>query len=282
MKCIVCGARSGLDFQKNGFRFLKCDSCGLVFVDPSQIKKGYLHQYEENLSSTFEYYRLTESYDVPSFEKRLQFLSKGYPKAKTLLEVGSSSGTFLRTAKRFGYVVAGVEPNKSVVQEYKTRNKGILVYNHFFDEKFVKGHGQKYDIIYSSDCMEHMSDPVRFLRNARSLLNPGGIIVTVVPDYDSVLTKWFQVKPTEHLIYLTKRNVQKLYARSGLDIVEMRNFHRYRSIRAMMESTTFTDKNNNGRMMPLVKVILALRLYRPVELFLDCFKEDVMIVAKVK
>jgi 2-polyprenyl-3-methyl-5-hydroxy-6-metoxy-1,4-benzoquinol methylase len=229
------------------------------------------------------YYKSIKDYDTRSFLKRLEYLKKYFPKPGTLLEIGSGFGTFLKVAKKLGWKPTGIEPNKASYNYFKkTLKDNITVYTGFFDEKFVKKHRKKYDLIYSGDVIEHVLDPVSFLKAAKSVVKNNGYIVTVTPDFDNVLTKLFQIKPTEHLIYLHKRNLKELFKKAGLKIIEVKNIHRYRSMEAMEYSTTFTDKNNRGGFMYLVRLINRLKLDYIVERFVDIFKEDLLIIAKTK
>lgn len=43
---------------------------------------------------------------------------------------------------------------------------------------------EEFDTIYSSHCLEHMSDPVQSINDWWKLLNPGGSMIIVVPDND--------------------------------------------------------------------------------------------------
>lgn len=252
----------------------------MLFVDPEQIDLNFYKQYEENKSSTLEYYVLSEPNDRRSFLERLKEIDRICPRKGEILEIGCSIGTFLKLAKADGWTVAGVEPNKPICSYLKKDGANLPVFNAFFDEKFVESHNQKYDVVYSSDVIEHVPNPVSFLAGCKKLLKKGGLVVIVTPDFDSMLTRLFQVKPKQHFVYLNRENIRKLFDIAGLGIIDVKNIHRYRSVRAMVNSTTFTDADNCGFLMPLVRIINMLKLNFAVEYVLDLFTEDLMIVAK--
>lgn len=279
-KCIVCKGSSKIKLNYKGFDILECKNCFMIFVDPDSIKKNYKEQYEKNISSPMDYYKAIESYDIRSFKERLIYLEKYFQKPKTLLEIGSNTGTFLKTAVNKGWKVAGLEPNKKICNEFMNNNKNIKIYNTFFDKKFVSEHKKNYDLIYFSDVIEHVPNPVEFMSLAKKLLKKNGFIVTITPDFDNILSKLFQIKPTEHLIYLNKKNIIKLYKKSKNNILEVKNIHRYRNLNAMLYSTTFTDKNNNNNLMNFVKIINFLRMNKYLEWVINFFKEDIMIISK--
>ncbi|MFH1900304.1 MAG: methyltransferase domain-containing protein [Patescibacteria group bacterium] len=174
--------------------------------------------------------------------------------------------------------MTGIEPNKLICKKFMKKNKNIKIYNNFFDKKYVYKNKKKYDLIYSSDVIEHIQDPQEFLILTKKILKKNGIIVTITPNFDNILSKLFQIKPTEHLIYLNKKNILKLYKKSGINILEVKKIHRYRNINAMLYSTTFTDKNNNNHFIKIVKLIKIFHLNYLVEFLLSFFKEDLMII----
>lgn len=278
--CIVCNKESIPKFVYRGFTILECLKCKMIFVDPKQIDKNYREQYIKNESSPMEYYQNTRIYDQKSFRERITYLDKFFPNKGLLLEIGSSIGTMLEIAKKCGWRTAGIEPNKFASRIFNKRNEDITIFNCFFDEKFVSIHKRKYELIYSSDVIEHTKDPLLFLRLSGKLLKKGGLIVTITPDFDNPLSKLFQIKPTEHLLYFSRRNIDTLYKKAGLKIIEIRNIHRERSIRAMFYSTTFTDSNNKKKLMPIIKLITNFKIHFLVEAVLRLFNEDLMIISR--
>jgi len=252
----------------------------MIFINPSEIQGNYLKQYENDKSSPVKYYTLTESYDRKSYIEKLNLLDKYFPDKGTLLEIGSNVGTFLVAAKKHGWDVSGVEPNKRACKYVRGIDKEITVYNRYFDNKFLADHQKKYDMIFSSDVIEHMTDPVKFLSISRALLKAGGIVVIITPDFDCLLTKIFQIKPTEHLTYMKKSNIDGLFSASKLRILETLNTHRCKSAKAVLYSTTFTNDDNKASLMFIVKMVKALHLYFLVEWVLDLFKEELMIIAR--
>ncbi|MFH1900307.1 MAG: hypothetical protein ABIJ83_03505 [Patescibacteria group bacterium] len=108
-RCIVCQQTSKLKFKYKNYRILQCPHCSMIFVDPKSIDQNYKKQYENNISSPMNYYKKTESYDIKSFEERLLYLKKYFKKPKSLLEIGSNTGTFLKTAFSKGWEVSSPE-----------------------------------------------------------------------------------------------------------------------------------------------------------------------------
>src|SRR3989338_1865979 len=51
VRCVVCGSgEHNLAFRKEGFRFVKCCECGLLFVNPQLDESKLIESYSEDES----------------------------------------------------------------------------------------------------------------------------------------------------------------------------------------------------------------------------------------
>jgi SAM-dependent methyltransferase len=67
-------------------------------------------------------------------------------------------------------------PNLRSVRDWDLKD-GDAVFMHGLD-------GQRFDLVYSSHCLEHVSSPLNALNRWWQLVKPGGHLVLVVPDED--------------------------------------------------------------------------------------------------
>jgi len=70
------------------------------------------------------------------------------------------------------------------------------------------------------------NDPVAFLRAARTLLEDDGVLVFSTPYISSLparllRTRWWTLKPTEHIWHFTPRSHQLVFARAGLVVTRI-------------------------------------------------------------
>jgi 2-polyprenyl-3-methyl-5-hydroxy-6-metoxy-1,4-benzoquinol methylase len=114
-----------------------------------------------------------------------------------------------------------------------------------------------FDVIHSSDTVEHFTDPTSVMRSYIGRLKPGGLMIVSTPNYDSRLCKIFQLKPTEHLYLFNRHSLTYMLHGMGLEVIETLLFDRCRNISAMFESTTF------DRLPPLKHVFRLLHRVRP-------------------
>jgi SAM-dependent methyltransferase len=109
----------------------------------------------------------------------------------------------------------------------------------------------EFDVLHSSDTIEHLPDPVGALRYYLPTCKPGGLVVNSTPNYDSILARILQLKPTEHVILFNAKSLGYLLDKLGLENLDVFCYDRYRNLSAMFESTTFDG-------LPGVKPIFRL------------------------
>ncbi len=104
-----------------------------------------------------------------------------------LLELGSGSGVALARMQGFGWKVEGVEVDPKAIQAAQRR--GVKVHQ---GDIFAPGFPDAaFDAITSTHVLEHLYDPVRVLRECRRILKPGGKLVVLTPNIESVGYGWY-------------------------------------------------------------------------------------------
>lgn len=200
MQCILCNELMedfGRDF--NGVRIYRCPRCMLVRAEPVQSGAQEMYDDPEYFSGwgsdkdfnseahTRELHRLTNQY--------LDFISE-HTAGETLLDVGTGHGLLPLLATQRGYRAEGTDVSRHVC-EHLPRKIGIPIHHGAVEEiRFDK----TYDIITLIHVLEHTDSPVSTIKRCRELLNDGGYIVVVVPNYRSLDTR---IKD-----FLSKRNLK--------------------------------------------------------------------------
>ena len=62
------------------------------------------------------------------------------------------------------------------------RERGITVV-----EELLSDHSKTYDVVTAFQVLEHIADPLPFLKNCIDALNPGGLLVIAVPNNDAFI-----------------------------------------------------------------------------------------------
>jgi SAM-dependent methyltransferase len=66
---------------------------------------------------------------------------------------------------------------------------------------------QTYDAIISSHTIEHIANPILFLKNIQKLLKPNGLILTILPNKDQFWDRTREYTPIEHMISDYENNI---------------------------------------------------------------------------
>src|SRR5262249_12999095 len=139
--------------------------------------------------------------------------------AGRLLDVGCATGAFLRCAADAGWEVVGVEPAAALSAGAREvlagRGEGIGAT--LQDARLPPA---SFDAGTLWDVLEHVPDPVAFLRTGAALLKPGGHLYANVPDLDSLQARvlrgrWPLLLP-EHLTYFSRRSLRRCGQRAAL------------------------------------------------------------------
>jgi 2-polyprenyl-3-methyl-5-hydroxy-6-metoxy-1,4-benzoquinol methylase len=265
--------------KKLNYEIFECQECRSIFVNPNQVHADNNKQYENNISSSLAFCMSSMEPDTLTFIERITSLRQQY-RFKSIIDIGCSIGLFLKIARDMGYQVLGIEPNP-ITARFGMDTYGLNIINSYFDNAFTARNSIKADLVYSSDVIEHMIDPIEFLVNSKKLIDKNGILVTITPDFDNIETKIVQIRPPKHLFYFNYNNVRYLYNKAGLRIIEIGKVHRKRTVQPVLHSSFFMN-GSHPILMHLIKGILALRFDRIIEPILEVFKEDLLIISKAQ
>jgi SAM-dependent methyltransferase len=122
-------------------------------------------------------------------EKLIGYLFNAFQmkKGMTLLEPGCGRGEHLRLFKELGLDVQGVDLSPEAPLLASDLN--ISVCN--LESASLPFPDDHFDVIYSKSFLEHVRDPSEFLQEAYRVLKPGGLILSMVPDWESQYKKFY-------------------------------------------------------------------------------------------
>ncbi len=119
--------------------------------------------------------------DYPDKLAGYLFNKFGMQKGQKILEPGCGRGEFLNGFRKMGMDVyacdlspqAGEDLGGTEVKQTDIENESLPYGDNFFD------------VVYSKSLLEHFWKPDHYLKEVKRILKPGGIIITLVPDWES-------------------------------------------------------------------------------------------------
>lgn len=225
--CNICGNESGrLVLRRDKYEVVRCDGCGLVFVNgrfSDEEMRGWYAEgyYTGQWDQVYKDYIGQRDRRVASFRNRVGLLRK-YVNAGRLLEVGCAAGFFLEAAKE-NFEVQGVE-----LSEYSSRYARDAL-GHCVHTGTLASAGlaaESFDVAVLWDVIEHVTDPRTTLAEVRRVLKPGGVLALSTGDIGSLkarcnLKGWGLMAPPWHLYYYSKRTIRRLLADVGFEVAHL-------------------------------------------------------------
>jgi SAM-dependent methyltransferase len=180
----------------------KCKQCESYFFDEKQhIFK--LDEMYESLSIN----RQTFSVDfVPNkswLNQKQQIVNQLGHMPVSILDVGCRTGDFLmhfdadirRTGVELSSHFAGIG-----------RQRGLTVIQDFLENIHFT---EQYEVVTCFAILEHLYDPLKFLDSLQALVQPGGLLVIMIPSIETLKAactglNWHMFSPPEHLNFYSR------------------------------------------------------------------------------
>lgn len=210
------------------FLCLKCN-CAFIFPLPDELPR---YDTKYNL----EFVKESERYKAQAMAQWIIIWTNRQDKDANIIEIGPGNGWTLAELKRAGYNCKGLEQDWAWAAVL-TDTIGVPVEGMGIEQYKCK---VPFDIIYSSHVIEHVRDPLDFLRNCLRLLATGGRILIDTPDIDAprhLDETWHHFNtrtPYEHICCLSKMSLGVAAAKTGLKMVYFKRTSQYASFRAVL------------------------------------------------
>lgn len=203
---------------------VKCQKCGLVYLNPRLKPEQIIDAYADGEDSSFI---SQDPMRVRTFTGAIKHLASAYSiplsKKTKILDIGCAGGAFLQAAKSLGLTTVGIEPNRWLSNYARTKHKldvraGILADHKFDDSSF--------DLVTLWDVIEHVPDPNDELARIHKILKTDGLLVINYPEYSSLPARilgrkwpfWLSV----HLTYYTPETIREQLTKSGFEVLSIK------------------------------------------------------------
>jgi 2-polyprenyl-3-methyl-5-hydroxy-6-metoxy-1,4-benzoquinol methylase len=236
VKCCICESDNaepigkGKDFEYNSssdtFFAVKCNTCGLVYLNPrpaiSEFEKIYPKNYHAFDFSAKDFgivYKIRSWLEA----KRLLTWCDGLPENAKILDVGCGDGFHLNLLRQYGkssWTPEGIDMDKRAVE--MAQKSGLIV--HHGSVETIDLPSNTYDLAFTVQTIEHVEKPDELLYGIHKLLKPGGRLVIVTDNTDSLDFKfykrsyWGGYHFPRHWNLFNKNSLSKLAAKTGFEV----------------------------------------------------------------
>ena len=199
----------------------------MIYLYPTlsekEEKKFYIKEFEKFMS-----HRAGKDMDWTGPEKhvasnqrevnrRMPFLEKYIKPGQSVLELGCSSGFMLSALKERGLKVFGLDPS-GVFRDF-VRAQGITVFDSL---EALKNSNSSFDLLLHYYVLEHMRNPIEFIKEHMRFVSPSGFMIFEVPCASDPLVELYKVPAFDkfywsvvHHWYFTRDTLAKMLTKTG-------------------------------------------------------------------
>jgi SAM-dependent methyltransferase len=238
-RCCVCGDDDaapvgvGEDFEyrssPDSFLAMRCRQCGLIYLKlrpaTAELPRIYPPDYHA-FDFSSERYGLPHRVRRRLEARRLLPWCRTLPSGARILDVGCGDGFHLGLLREFGapgWVLEGVDASEWAVS--KGRSRGLTLHRGTVQEVALPA--DSYDLALLIATIEHVDDPPAVLRAVFRLLRPGGRVLVVTDNTDTLSFRLFANRHwggyhfPRHWNLFDERNLSLLAARAGFEVEAM-------------------------------------------------------------
>lgn len=244
MPCKICGSpdftveyegpiRSGKfgDLTDKNVKVFKCGLCkskwlSNIIEDQADFYESEAYRKEVDGNCNVEdYFKMHDREQI----KHFNISGTSIFRNKIVADIGCGAGSFLDYVNSVCKKVIAVEPSSLFRKSLSER--GYTVYPYSVDA--IADHKGKIDIAVSYSVVEHIEDPLNFLKEIYRLLSPDGKLIISTPNADDLLLDVIPevYKPffyrKAHLWYFNRESLKNLLKKAGFKKIAITPFHRF-------------------------------------------------------
>lgn len=179
--CPICGSSKHKEiFFYHSFRYVRCLKCSLIWMNPQLKNESQADDYE--FIDWNAYQRFVADFRCRQFARDMAIIKKFSSPGGYLLDIGTGTGEFLEVVSKHGFIAFGIEPSKRAGIE--ASKFGYVLQGEFealsLQENF-------FEVITLWSVLEHVTQPMDFLRKAFRLLKKDGLLALRIPLNSSLL-----------------------------------------------------------------------------------------------
>ena len=238
--CPFCGSADAYLLERFGpdhrYTYVRCRECHLAYQNPRPrydeafIETAY-SQYATTVTDYWDGEKPT-TYGVRLFARMEDILEEIEELAGArgrILDIGCHTGFFSKIARDRGWTVTGVDVSETMVEIARAEFGLNAIAGDWTSMAFEA----PFDVIYCSHVIEHIPDPVRWMRCFRERLAPNGLLCIETPNMQSIdrlwkrllkrlrlrRNRWAHGRTPDHLYEPCTRSMVPFLERNGFEVL---------------------------------------------------------------
>ena len=210
------------------YSVMECAQCGVQYLEPfPNVGQEFYEsgQYRQAYNNTTDVNKYLSGHDDDQILKVAR-IGVSNLREKVIGDFGCGGGSFLGLVRGVAKQTIAVEPFEHYHSWLKERGHKVFRWGKEVPEGIL-------DIAVSFDTIEHIEDPVNFLKEIYSSLKPGGVAHIITPNRNEILMQLHAERyrsfyyRTAHLWYFENKSLTWAVDRAGFLDVEVTYYHRY-------------------------------------------------------
>ncbi len=162
--------------------------------------------------------KLKPKTSYPSLLAREVFRRFNLKKGSSFLEIGCGNGDLLNEFMLLGLNVSGTDLLSSAGMDYPE----LKIVQNDIEREPLPFESNSQDVIFSKSVVEHIYNPECLFNEALRVLKPGGILITLTPDWELQTKKFFD--DWTHKTPFTIVTMERLYSLAGFVSLKIEYF----------------------------------------------------------
>jgi SAM-dependent methyltransferase len=212
--CDLCGSnQEDLLFIKEGFRYVRCRYCKMVYVNP-RLKEHHRYQKITGTGSMGHFHLSLK--DRKKIRKEIQSLNI-YRKKNLMLDIGAGRGWFLKEAAMAGWETWALEINTQAIDHLASIDLNQIITE---PAENFKAPANSFDVVRIWDVIEHLESPRKAATNIFTVLRPGGLLLLSTTNFHSLSRiingpQWIYLNGADHINLFTPETIQNFLESVG-------------------------------------------------------------------
>jgi len=233
LPCVACSSNNvSCSFEKDEFSYYECKNCFSLYQNPRPTLSAFEAFYRNSESSNYwaeVFFPATletrrDQIFKPRVQRLISITKEMGVEINKLIDVGAGFGIFLEEWQKVNSdtELIAIEPSTFMAKE--CRDKGFKTEENIVED--VSNYHKYADLVVCFEVLEHVYDPLSFIKHLKKLVRPGGLVFVSTLSIDGfdlqiLGEKSSQISPPHHINFLSIEGFKNLFKQAGLDDINV-------------------------------------------------------------